>query len=113
MDITPSSKAYNEFIITMKKGMSLGLVRCPSVVTSDLQLFFSGKKSQTMTFSCDYRAELLTEVLVSSQWGGGILAGHMTLTLSFVRFLLQRFSPLFCEARGRVDKVRQGVFSPV
>lgn len=38
----------------------------------------------------------------------------MTLALSFIRFLLlQRFSPLFCEARGRVDKVRQGVFGPV
>lgn len=70
MDITPSSKAYNEFIITMKKGMSLV---CKVSLGSDVRsaTFFSGKKSQTMTFSCDYRAELLTEVLVSSQLGGG------------------------------------------
>ena len=41
--IAPSSKATNEFIITVKKG----------------------KKSSQMTFSSDYRSEILTEALVS------------------------------------------------
>jgi hypothetical protein len=42
--IQASPKASNEFVITVKKGL---------------------KKSQQMTFSCDFRPELLTEALVS------------------------------------------------
>ena len=44
LDIVPSNKANNEFLISMRKG---------------------GRKSQQMTFSCEHRAEILTAALVS------------------------------------------------
>ena len=53
MDIAPSGKADNELIITVRKG----------------------KKSNTMTFICDQRADLITATLgKSSLFGAGVTA---------------------------------------
>ena len=66
--IQASPKATNEFIISLKKKgtfISLNREGCFSVTCN------SGGKTQQMTFSCDYRAEVLTEALVSTDlWDG-------------------------------------------
>ena len=63
IDILPSLKSSNEFIITLKKGDCTHTANINFCV--DPVLLATGKKNQNMTFSCDYRAEVLTEVMVS------------------------------------------------
>lgn len=54
MDIAPSAKADNELVITVRKG----------------------KKSNTMTFICDQRADLITATLSKSElFGAGETSG--------------------------------------
>ena len=75
--IQASPKATNEFIISLKKKgiyLSVWIERAVFSVTCN-----SGGKTQQMTFSCDYRAEVLTEALVSRLVGRYIICTLVTL----------------------------------
>lgn len=95
-------------------------------ILSHSQFFFfpfPGRKTQQMTFSSDYRPEVLTEALVSLgiMWCHVIpiqghviqIQGHVILPKCHVTcFFQQRFSPLFCDnTAAKQEKV--GTFDNV
>ena len=65
-----------------------------------------GSKTQQMTFSCDYRAEVLTEALVSGE-GESWCIDHIVFCCDCdpPPFSMQRFSPLFADSSKQQDKV--------
>lgn len=66
MDIAPSPKADNELVITVRKG----------------------KKSNTMTFICDQRADLLTATLSKSElFGAGESASKKSKVIVLWRLI--------------------------
>ena len=76
--IAPSPKATNEFVITVRKGKKGG--------------------TQQMTFSSDYRAEIITETLVSYC----IVTAGQSATLSYVCSMLRMENEYSLGKQGRV-----------